>query len=64
MLRYAGVVATSTLRKITLLRPLLPRIDAAVHLRLTNLAKPNWKLLVADDDLHAARGAARAAVEG
>ena len=47
-----------------LLRPLLPRIDAAVHLRLTNLAKPNWKLLVADDDLHAARGAARAAVEG
>ncbi len=39
----------------------LPVIDAAVRTNLTSLAQPGWKLLMADDDLHAARGAARAA---
>lgn len=45
-----------------LLRPVLPTIDEAVRLRLTNLAKPHWQLMLGDDDLHAARGAARAAL--
>ena len=44
-----------------LLAPHLPAIDAATRTNLTSLAQPGWKLLLADDDLHAARGAARSA---
>jgi len=44
-----------------LLAPHLRIIDAATRTNLTSLAQVGWKLLMADDDLHAARGAARAA---
>lgn len=40
---------------------LLPEIHARTNADLTRLARPNWRLLPADDTFHAARGAARLA---
>ncbi len=43
------------------LRHLGPSLHQSVSDRLTSLARPGWSLLFADDELHAARGAARLA---
>jgi glucokinase len=37
---------------------LLPAIREAINDKLTSVARPNWQMLVGDDDFHAARGAA------
>lgn len=43
---------------------LIPAIHARTSTALTRLARPNWRLLPADDTFHAARGAARLATTG
>jgi predicted NBD/HSP70 family sugar kinase len=41
------------------LRHIVPALHEAVAKNLTSLARPNWTLSVADDEFHAAKGAAR-----
>lgn len=46
-----------------LLTPLLPGLHAAVADGLTTLARPHWRLIAGDHSYHAARGAARLAMD-
>jgi predicted NBD/HSP70 family sugar kinase len=41
------------------LRNALPALRARIQADLTRIARPGWSLFTGDDDLHAARGAAR-----
>jgi predicted NBD/HSP70 family sugar kinase len=43
------------------LKQLLPTLKARISKDLTNLARPDWSLSIADDLFHAARGVARLA---
>lgn len=46
-----------------LFRPLLPALRESISMHLSQIARPDWTLTCGDDDYHAARGAAKRAVE-